>query len=395
MPISNSDNLFGFSPYIVDPIAANGSFTTIQSALTAANAAGGGIVYVRPGTYNENLTTFDNTEVIGIPTCSTSQNILINGVHTPPAAGTFSFRNLTLTSATSVFFSVAVDASILTVEDCFINIDGYIYDLFNWNGDLYILNCDSISSNNDGILNGGNAFGVITIRESDIGSGLNVFDTTMNFLIYHSNIGCLVNLNSLGGAEYTTFQSPVTCALGSQYQFHKCLFYNNIIHDSGNTCTMTDCTINTGAAPALAGTGIGQLTLAGITWTFGCSIISGLSIQYAAESFGSGIRWQGTVGNISAKPNEGWLILGGIAPVIITLPATAYVGDIVSISGRSTAWRLGQNAGQSVMYGILTTVVGVGGSISSTNISDQIEVICQVANTGWAVRSSQGNLTVV
>jgi hypothetical protein len=124
-------------------------------------------------------------------------------------------------------------------------------------------------------------------------------------------------------------------------------------------------------------------------------MISGLPILYIKSAFGTGMKWQGTVGSLTAEPNDGWIIQGGAPPVIITLPTVAYPGDVVSISGRGANWRLGQNAGQSVNFGALTTTGGVGGSISSTLATDQIEVICQVANTGWAVRNNLGTLTVV
>lgn len=397
----NPTNLFGFSPYIVDAAASEGSYTTVQSALNAANAAGGGIVYVRPGTYTEDLTLFVGTEVVGIPASSSSQNIVIHGVHTPPAAGagTFSFTNLFLTSASDVFNSVAAGDTVLTVQDCNFNINGYIFNLPNWTADINILSCKSNASTNDGVLNGTAVFLVLTIENSTVGDGTNTLTSVSDSNIINSTIGCKTSFDGLFSFTNTTFLQQMTLTGGATGFIIGCLLSTNttsvLVYDSTNPTSIESTTINGSMVPVIAGTGTGLLSLGGITWGESSSMISGLAILYIKSTFGTGMKWQGTVGDLTAGANEGWIIVGGIAPVIITLPAVAYPGDMVSISGRGTNWRLGQNAGQSVNYGAMTTTGGVGGSISSTLPTDQLDVICQTANTGWAVRNSVGNLTVV
>lgn len=46
-------------------VSSGGLYPTIQSAVNAANSAGGGIVYIRPGTYTENITLYQNVHLIG------------------------------------------------------------------------------------------------------------------------------------------------------------------------------------------------------------------------------------------------------------------------------------------------------------------------------------------
>ncbi len=58
MPIVNSDNKFGLNRFVVNPTAGSGAYTTIQSALDAANLAGGGTVEVMQGVYTENITLY-------------------------------------------------------------------------------------------------------------------------------------------------------------------------------------------------------------------------------------------------------------------------------------------------------------------------------------------------
>lgn len=55
------------TPYIVSPngIADGANFTTIQSAIDAATMAGGGIIYIQPGTYVENITMTELVQLVG------------------------------------------------------------------------------------------------------------------------------------------------------------------------------------------------------------------------------------------------------------------------------------------------------------------------------------------
>src|SRR5580693_3024817 len=82
------------TPYVV---GTNAAYSTIQSALNASNAAGGGIVYIKPGTYTENLTLYGNSALVGTPGNSdagTSGNTVnIIGKHIPPNTGSFEFSN--------------------------------------------------------------------------------------------------------------------------------------------------------------------------------------------------------------------------------------------------------------------------------------------------------------
>lgn len=79
-----------------------------------------------------------------------------------------------------------------------------------------------------------------------------------------------------------------------------------------------------------------------------------------------------------------------------TLPAAAALGTKIAIIGESAAgWTIAQNAGQNIQYGNTSTTVGVGGSLSSFNRYDTVDLICRVANTTWSVVSSVGVLNVV
>lgn len=58
------DNMFPITPYVVGP-AGQAGYQTIQSAINAATADGGGIVYIQPGTYTEDITMIEGVDLVG------------------------------------------------------------------------------------------------------------------------------------------------------------------------------------------------------------------------------------------------------------------------------------------------------------------------------------------
>ncbi len=82
--------------------------------------------------------------------------------------------------------------------------------------------------------------------------------------------------------------------------------------------------------------------------------------------------------------------------VTVTLPTTAAVGSRVRVIGVGAGgWRVAQNANQLVHNSAAATTTGTGGSLSSSNRYNAVELVCVVANTEWDVVSSEGTLTLV
>lgn len=80
----------------------------------------------------------------------------------------------------------------------------------------------------------------------------------------------------------------------------------------------------------------------------------------------------------------------------LLLPAVSQLGDMLEITlDGATSFAITQGAGQSVRLGNVSTTVGVGGSITTTQQGDTIRLVCQTANLKWNVLSTLGNLTVV
>lgn len=89
-------------------------------------------------------------------------------------------------------------------------------------------------------------------------------------------------------------------------------------------------------------------------------------------------------------------ITNNASRVVITLPTVAAQGSVIMIIGKgSGGWRLAQNAGQTIYFGLLQTLLGILGSVTGLNARDVVQVRCITANTEWQVVSYIGTLTII
>jgi hypothetical protein len=141
--------------------------------------------------------------------------------------------------------------------------------------------------------------------------------------------------------------------------------------------TMTNGQIiigSTGATP----------TAATLTAGAGISITNGAaSITIAAT--GAGETWSVVTTATNMVVGNGYITNSG-SQVVLTLPTTAAVGTSLSVIGMgSGGWQIAQNASQNVQVGSVSSTVGTGGTVTSANRYDSIDLICTVANTTWTV----------
>src|SRR5690606_32152414 len=112
---------------------------------------------------------------------------------------------------------------------------------------------------------------------------------------------------------------------------------------------------------------------------------------------GSGIGWTEVTGTTQAISADSGYVANNAATVVFTLPVTAAFGTVVNVVGKgSGGWQINQNAGQNIQIGAVSSTVGAGGSIASTNRFDSIELLCTTADTTFTVLGGpQGNITIV
>jgi hypothetical protein len=164
------------------------------------------------------------------------------------------------------------------------------------------------------------------------------------------------------------------------------------------TITMSDYDIDLStvciSAPTDSGTAIpslGALTFSGGTGI--STSASGSTVTITGS--GGGITWNVETGTSATMAVNNGYIGNNAGTVTFTLPTTAAVGDIVRVTALQGVWSIAQNAGETIYFGSSSTTTGAGGSLTSTNPRDAIELVCVVANNDWQVLSSVGNITVV
>jgi hypothetical protein len=266
---------YPITPFVVGPVGQAG-YQTIQSALNAANAAGGGIVYVMPGTYTENLTLYGNTEVVGTPGNSDSGTAgnctIIVGVHTPPTTGSFTFANVQLQSATHVFSSTAAGSANLVVINISIVItSGFFFNLPNWTGVLITYNVGDTSTNNGMVNNTGGAICFFISATHGAGTGQTMV-TSGTVIMQEVDLNCPWNAETGTSiaCDYVIFSQSVTASNNSTGSFKNCTFNTGsnaaFTMSSSGAINMVQSIINTSHNPSIAGSGAGVLSLFNMTW---------------------------------------------------------------------------------------------------------------------------------
>jgi hypothetical protein len=110
---------------------------------------------------------------------------------------------------------------------------------------------------------------------------------------------------------------------------------------------------------------------------------------------GGGFTWSVITASTQTMASGHGYICNYSGTLILTLPTTSAVGDLLAVSGmnNATGWQISQNTGQQILFGVSSTTVS-SGSIQSTNTYDSIQMVCNVANTSWIVYGSVGNLSI-
>lgn len=271
-------------------------------------------------------------------------------------------------------------------------------------------------------------YGVVGITSagliSDIASG------TSGYVLTSTGTGSLPSWQAAsGGSSISTLDGDTGSATGTTVTIAG---GNNI----STTATSSTVTINLINSPSVsgsvtAGTGI-IATTGGLTATAGGLTVTAGTITTPFTSYGalvsntsgvitdaaatSGYVLTGNSGSVptfQALPSyitwstvvsptqtlasgHGYIANDGATLITFLLPTTATVGTLISIQGSGTGlWTVTQNAGQTIHFGAINTTTGTGGSLSSNNQYDSIDLLCITANTDWVVRSAIGTLSYV
>lgn len=315
------------TPYIVGP---TGDYTTIQDALNAANAAGGGTIYIQDGSYSENLSLFTNCSIVSSAQDATAASVTIIGNHNPPLTGFLKIRGCVLESGSDIISSVGAGSTTITIDNCTIvhTGAGSLFNLNNWNGLLNVVSCSDQSTAASSICQTAAGGANLIIQSSLMGSG-GIPCQVVNAEIFNSRIGCSLFTTSgtleIGNAIFdrsiditngsyfiinaliqTSFiiggtangilfgsylQNSLTINATASISAYNCAL-SAIIQNSASAVFFNDCSINA-AVPAVSGAGLGSVELVSTVFlsddTIAVAVYGTAGTYYAGDIINDGI----------------------------------------------------------------------------------------------------------
>ena len=99
---------------------------------------------------------------------------------------------------------------------------------------------------------------------------------------------------------------------------------------------------------------------------------------------------------LAMAPNNGYAA-NNAGQVTLLLPVFFNVGDIIEVAAFGAGgFQITQNAAQQIIFGLSSTTIGIGGTITSTQVGDSLMMKGIVENSSWMIIGGvQGNLIVV
>lgn len=439
----------GPTPYIVGAVLGQEcNYTSIQTAMNDAFAAGGGVVLIRQKTtpYVENLTFRPGVDIIGwsplgqIP--STVSPVVVQGNHTFTSISNASscvIQGVTFTlSGSNTLITVTVPDTffgLFVLKECGLDAPiagqaGLIVNATNTGTCVIAFALSSITSDQACIsVQGTGGHLVICDANSSLISGTsNAIESIDGTIIVQLNpsieINGGTNCISLGGTTAQILMDGIRATSTNEtINFVAGISTASVVHST------IDCSAGSGFWVA----GTGSLQWADVAFVNTATALdpsvsqTKLNWQPYAEAGTVGTTPAGTASfdsseftvtdgfvSLFGSPGLQWLDIVVIVPGAVHMaPNTGYLADhpgsltfllpaicpqfatVAVVGGNSTDWHIDQNAGQNIQFGNQSTTIGAGGSLSSTNQFDVVYLLCTVADTTFTVTQAIGNLTVV
>jgi len=323
-----STNNYGTAKFIVDASAANGTHTTIASAITAASS--GDTIFIRPGTYTENLTLKAGVNLTAYDCDAGNGTVKIVGKLTSTFSGSVNITGISLqTNGDFAIESTGSNAALLSLNRCFIQ-----------------------CSNNTGI-SGSNTNARVTFTDSG-GSldttGIAYFASTglsIGFIrcaLGNSGASTTANTISAGTAtiDFTSITNPIsltgTSNFNSKYSSFNTASQNVTaltVNSSGSKFSHY-CIFSSGSAVAITITsGTFQLTYSIVTSTNATAAIDGAGTLASSNiNFGNSANViTTTTQDIFALSGDGLNLAGSCSNLGITYSAGTGTFSITSANG--------------------------------------------------------------
>lgn len=215
---STASNNYGPAKWIVDSAVGNGTHTTIAAALTSSSS--GDTIFIRPGTYTENLTLKAGVNLTAFD-CDASLratgHVIISGTCTMTTAGTVSISGIQLQTNSAALLAVTGSAaSIVELFNCFLNMTNNSGITFSSSSASAAINISS-SRGNLGTT------GIAAFAHSS--AGQLVFNNTFLFNNGGSTTASTCSAGTLTNL-YSQFLFPITTSGTSQFQSSHSVYTN-------------------------------------------------------------------------------------------------------------------------------------------------------------------------
>lgn len=419
----NADNLFGLSPFIVDPSDAEGSFTTIQSALNIA--VSGDVIFVKGGSYVENLTLTPGVDIIGVDGDGRAApgTVMVIGAHMLNGNEIVVLENIDFSVAAGNIFTITggpVFDPVLVVKNCNVASPiGMMAQVIGGGGSPTLILIDSVAvATGIGVSIGGGNFEMdnsslnsATLEAVSVGAssnvqlvnGSSVFGNTAGITIAPGGTGSSTNSEIIGstdasvlftgaGGSFTNISTKMNSGNGTGFYVAGAGSYyfasDYITGLASNIDPATTQSIISWRPFATSGnSGTAVRGTSGFDSTE-FTVIDGF-VQLVGGP--TGITWTDQGAPVVVSANSGSF---ATAAITLTLPAAAVQGDVCEFKlDAAGPLVVMAQPGDFIRFGSVISVMG--GTATTSAQGDAVRFTYRAATTTWLANSIIGNWTIV
>jgi len=343
-----STNTFTTEKWIVSATASDGTHTTIAAALTAASS--GDTIFIRPGTYTENLTLKAGVNITANACDGVTPSVIILGKCTFTTAGTVSISNVGLQTNGDYFLAVTGTlASKVNLENCYLNcanFDGITFTSSSASSSIIIDGCDGNIGTTAKTLIISTATGAVEIhytRISNFGAAAPTASSSSVALLTlrYSYLNFPLSMTGTGSidaadttiANATANLTSVTTAGTGISSFQRCTFTSGtssaVSIGTGTTVRLFDCLVESSNTNAI--TGAGTLTSTPIGFYGTSSLVNTTTQTFGAfgttGTFTPTLTGGGTAGTTTYSSQNGYYTrIGNMVFVLVQISISAATG---------------------------------------------------------------------